>query len=121
MLAIKIYASGTTSADSVASFVVPVSGKLVLVTGAINCAGSTLPVVTFQLASQSTSQWATNDARNILCEATVASDSTAQITSANVAIPLPGVSVKAGDKIYLHRLVTGTVTGSLLNLNLWIV
>jgi len=121
MLAIKVYASGTTSADSVASFVVPVSGKLVLVTGALNVAGSTLPVATFQLASQSTSQWATNDARNIIAETTIAADSTSQIASANIGIPLPGVSVKAGDKLYLHRLITGTVSGSLANLNLWIV
>jgi hypothetical protein len=121
MLAIKVYATGTTSADSVASFVVPVSGKLVLVTGAVNVAGSTLPVVTFQLSSQSTSQWATNDARNILAETTLASDSTSQIASSNIGIPLPGHPVKAGDKIYLHRLVTGTVSSSLANLNLWIV
>lgn len=120
MLAIKVYASGTTTADSVASFVVPVSGKLVLVTGAINVAGGTLPVITFQLATQSTSQWATNDARNVLAEATLASDSTTQIGSANIGIPLPGISLKAGDKVYLHRLITGTVSASLINLNLWI-
>jgi len=120
MLAIKAYATGTNTADSICSFIVPVSGRLVLVTGTINLAGTTLPTVNFQIATQSTSQWATNDARNILCEANLATDSTSQIASANVGIPLPGFSVKAGDKIYVHRLVSGTVSASICNFNIWI-
>lgn len=120
MLAIKAYATGTTSADSVCSFIVPVSGRLVLITGTINLAGTALPTVNFQISVQSTSQWALNDARNILAEANLATDSTSQIANANVGIPLPGYSLKAGDKIYVHRLVSGTVTSTICNFNLWI-
>jgi hypothetical protein len=121
MLAIKIYATGTSSTDSIASFIVPVSGRIVLVTGTINLAGTVLPTVNFQIASQSTSQWALNDTRNIIAEANLSADSTSQIASANIGIPIPGVAVKAGDKIYVHRLVSGTVSSAICNFNLWII
>jgi hypothetical protein len=121
MYAVKVYATGTTTADSVASFIVPLSGKLVLITGAILIAGTVLPTSKLQFASQSTSQWALNDSRNIITECCLAADSTSQIASTNIGLPIPGLSLKAGDKVYLHRQVSGTISSCVCDFNLWFV
>jgi len=120
MIACKMYASGTSSADAVATLNVPVNGKLVLVNGCVRIAGSTTPGCLFQLSQQSTSQFASNDVRGIIAEIGNTSDTT-NLNDVNAVTPTPGIPVEAGQKLYLHRLITGTVTTCLANLNLWIV
>lgn len=120
MIACKMYASGTTSADAIATLNVPVNGKLVLCNAVVRVAGSATPGVLFQVSLQSTSQFASNDVRGILAEIGNTSDTT-NLNDVNAVVPTPGIPVEAGQKIYLHRLVTGTVSTGIINLNLWIV
>lgn len=120
MVSIKLYATGTTTADNVASVICPTTGRLVAVNGVVRVIGSATPDVLFQVSAQSTGQFATNDCRNVIAEFGVGSDAT-YYNSNTVSAVLPGYPVKAGDKLYLHRSVTGTVTGSTANLTCWII
>lgn len=120
MVSVKLYASGTSVADNVANFIAPISGRLVLVSGTVRVTGSSTPCVIWQLSLQSTSQFATNDVRNVLAEIEQSSDGTNYGTSV-VALPIPGLPITAGEKVYLHRSATGTVGNSTANLNVWIV
>ena len=119
MIPCKIYASGTTSADNVANINVPVSGKIALLNGSLRLAGSSAPICLIQVSLQSTGQFATNDVRNVIAEVELTADTTTA-NNVNFSIPIPNWDVKAGDKIYVHRLVAGTVTASVLNLNVWL-
>jgi len=119
MIPCKLYASGTTSADNVANLNVPMDGKISLLNGSLRLAGSSAPIVTVQVSLQSTGQFAVNDCRNIVAEVELTSDTTTA-NNVNFSIPIPSWPVKAGDKIYVHRLVSGTVTSSILNLNVWL-
>lgn len=119
MLSIQLYASGTTTADAVANIIVPTNSRLVAITGELaNTAGAGI-YCRFEVSLQSTSQFTTNDARSVIAQGIVQSDGTAGFT--NVAIPVPGLTFKAGDRIYLHRSLSGANTATAARLTLWFV
>ena len=104
---IKLYATGTATADSVASIIVPQSGKVVALdwSGTHITAAASGGATIFQLSQQSTSQFALNDARGIVGEFVCGSPSAAVVAGADNKYTSisGGIEVKAGDKLYLHR------------------
>jgi hypothetical protein len=121
-LCIKLYAAGIITADNVASAIMPVSAAVIGVNwawrGVTN--GAVGGAQLFQLSSQSTGQFALNDARNILDEFLASADVAVTVDNcgANKFTMLPGIKVAAGDKLYLHSLVLQAFTTSQLNLNI---
>lgn len=120
MVQLKLYASGVSSGDAVASLIVPVSGKIVAVSWSMsgNTNGTNGMSQTYQLSQVSIGQFATNDARNIIDEAVLGSDcvsTTVWCVPVNKYTSLPGIKVSAGDKLYMHRLVSQAGTLALVN------
>jgi len=106
-ISIKLYASGTGTADAVASFIVPLSGAIIQVNWALyaTISGGGGTITFFQLSAQSTAQFALSDVRGIIDEcAIVGSAATGLPAWENKVSILPGVRFNAGDKVYLHRL-----------------
>lgn len=119
MLSIQAYASGTSTADNVASFIVPTNSKLVAITGELANTAAAGVYCRFEVSGQSTSQFTTNDARNIIAPLIVQSDGTAGF--ANVAVPVPGLTYKSGDKVYIHRALSAANTATACRLTFWFV
>lgn len=127
MQTIKLYAAGVTTSDNVASFIVPQSGRIVALGWACYSAATAIGQgITWQVSQQSTGQFATNDARGIIGEL-VGANQFASATSGNIEAwhktePVAGISVKAGDRIYLHRQATvGTAASAVANVTVQIV
>jgi len=106
---IKLYAAGATTSDSVASAIVPIACAAVLISWSFTgiTTGTVGASIMFQLAAQSTGQFATNDARNIVDECSFTSDcvTTGVACGTNKVSQISGFRFAAGDKIYLHRFV----------------
>jgi hypothetical protein len=125
-LAIKMYAAGVATADNVANVIIPMVSKIIGITYNINATKTTSVVsdVLFQLSVQSTSQFAVNDARNILLEVGLASISDISTNTAGGAgvncgqALFPGIPVGPMDRLYLHRLSVTNFTTCLCNLNI---
>lgn len=123
---LKLYASGTATADNVASSIVPYTGRIVLISWALD--GIATGVVgfsqMFQVSMQSTGQFATNDARNIIDECVIGGDGAITAANNNICVNkttmVEGWSVKAGDRIYLHRLAVTVASSLRANVNLGI-
>jgi len=102
----KLYASGTASADNVATTIVPQKLKLVGITWCINsiAAGAVGSSTWFQLSTMSTSSWTNNDVSGIIAEFMAGSDKAVNInTNVNLFQPIPGLDFNAGEVIRLHR------------------
>ena len=121
---LKLYATGVTTADAVASLIVPYSGRIVCINWSwfATTTGAVGGGQTFQLSAQSTGQFATSDVRNVLDELCATSDcvTTGIACGGNKYSMLAGYAVKAGDKIYLHRTIVSQVAfgGCLINVNM---
>ena len=107
-LSVTLYATGTTTADAVASSIVPVSG--VITAASWSWYGSTTGAggggYYCELSGQSTRQSTTSDARNIIDILAATSDcvTTTIACGGNKNSIVPAFRVNAGDKVYLHRL-----------------
>lgn len=116
---IKLYATGVTTADNVASAIVPINGYIVGIswTNVFSTSGTIGGAATAQLSLQSTGQFATNDCRNVLDECSLTSNAVATgvYDGNNKYTSLAGCKINAGDKIYLHRSSTQAFTSALIN------
>lgn len=117
MYPIQIYASGTSSADGIVTQTIPVSGRLIALSGCITLTAGAGIYNWYEVSLQATSQFTTNDARGVIAQFGVLSNGTAGFE--NVGIPLPGIQMPVGSKLYIHRAISGATTAGLIRLNLW--
>lgn len=120
-LCIKLYASGVTSTDNVATTVIPIRANLVGVSWSINTinVGAVGSSTWYQLSTMSTSTWTNNDARGIVSEIMAGNDKAVNINGVqNWFIPIPGITFEPGDILRLHRyaLVAPSTSISICNL-----
>jgi len=123
-LCIKMFATGTTTADNVAAIIIPQNSSLVLISwnwlgynaGAIGSA------VVAQLSQMSSSSWTSNDARGIIDECLCYGDKAINFAACgNKVAPLPGIKFMAGDTIRLHRYSATAPTSLNITANLFLV
>lgn len=121
---IKLYASGITTTDNVASIIIPQTSTLVavswlgwgLLTGAVGCG------MQLQITPMSSSSWTSNDARGIIDEFQTGGDkATGFFYQTQKLSQLPGLKFNAGDKINLHRLVLVAPASCVVSVNLFLV
>ena len=115
---IGFYASGTATADSIATAIIPLSGRIVCVEwvarGTTAAGGGSNE---FQLSLQSTGQFTTNDVRNVLSNFIAASSVASLEQGFNTQTMFPGVQIAAGDRLYIHRLQLVAWTVMAINVN----
>lgn len=120
MQLLQLYATGATTADSVAQLIVPKSGKLV----ALNFAGNVEDAagdgeVVWEVSLSSTQQMGTNDAQNVIATIDGRVNATDTIACINHQLVFPGgISLQAGTRIYLHRVARTAATTATANINL---
>jgi len=111
----KLYASGTASADSIATFTMPKAGRLTGIQWKLygQVTGALSENVRYELSLQSSSQFTAAEASNVISTvelvpfvATAGSQPTANLNFGGFDIP-----IEAGAKIYLHR-ATGSALGA---------
>lgn len=122
---LKLYAANVATADNIASAIIPQTGVITSCSWSFVGAtsGTAGARATYQLSIQSTSQFQSNDARNIIDEFAATSDCVTTTISCgtNKNTPIAGVKVNAGDKIYLHVLVGVAFGAAQCNLAIQIV
>lgn len=112
MRTIVLYASITTTADAVANLLIPKTGRVKQIRWAGSFDGPADNArANLELSTRSTSQFATNDVQNVLAGLDVVQNI---LTSGGGAIPLKfseimDFPVAAGERIYIHASVAGTV------------
>lgn len=106
---LKLYASNAASADAIASVIIPQSSQLVGVAWdlATTVSGAAGGGATWQLSTQSTGQFALNDARGIVDEFSYSSDCITSATNCggNAQRLIQGWKFNSGEKLYLHLSV----------------
>lgn len=123
-LCIKMYASGITSADNVATTIIPINATLVGVAwnAVLINAGAVGSSIWYQLTSMSTSSWANNDARDIVNEFYAGNDKAINFNqSTNFMAILAGIRYNAGDIIRMHRYQNVAPTSAIVSANLYFV
>lgn len=120
--AIKLYLSGTGSSDAALIYTLPKPGRLIAVQYHIRAtiAAAVTEYVTYELSTQSASQFSQNEAQGIIASfGAGATAATANLNVTSIQV-LSGFdfTFDAGSKIYVHRLGPTPFAASLLYLNL---
>jgi len=115
MRTLCLYATVTTTADNVVNLIIPKTGRIKSIRWCISFDGPADNArASLELATRATSQFATNDISNVLAATDLL---TSLLTSGG---GLSGIKnqewvdypVAAGERLYLHAAVTGTVSAA---------
>lgn len=109
----KLYATGSATANGVATITVPTASRLILVQWCVNFDSITdNGVCTLELSAASATEIAVNEAQQCISELRYQSNfvTSGLLNGAvNFTTPIPQVPWSQGQKIYLHAVVSGTV------------
>lgn len=110
----KVYATGSATANGVATVTIPANSRLIGVQWCLDLNSITDNAeLVAELSAASATEIAVNEAQQCLSEVRLfgnfATSGLAQV-GVNTLFPIPAVPFAAGQKIYLHIVITGTVT-----------
>lgn len=103
---VKLYASGITTADAVITYTVPWRANLVgmQIMAQIQVSAAAAESLQWEFSLQSTSQFTTNEAQNVICNIGANSIVAAAHFARSYLNLAPNLSFESGGKIYVHRL-----------------
>lgn len=110
----KVYATGTATGNGVATVTIPANSRLIGIDWSIDINSITDNAeLVAELSAASATEIAVNEAQQCLGEIRIfgnfVTSGLAQY-GVNKSTPVPAVPFAAGQKIYLHVVVTGTLT-----------
>lgn len=108
----KVYGTGSSTANGVATITVPVASRLIFIDWEVNFDSVTdNGICTLELSAASATEIGVNEAQQCLSELKYQSNFvTSGLVNGSVrkGVPIPGVPWSPGQKIYLHAVVSGT-------------
>lgn len=114
MFSRKLYATGSATANGAATITVPTNCRLIGVQWTVNFDSITdNGIATLEISAASATEIAVNEAQQCISELRYQSNfvtSGLVNGSQNVFAPVPGVPWAIGQKIYLHVVISGTIT-----------
>ena len=118
---LSLYSAGTTTADAVASLVVPRSGRVTAISFGVYQlqGGGGGGEFSFELSAQSTSQFAVSEAQGRLGVCKSGTYISGAVSS-NVILQTGGIPVEAGQRIYLHRLSNANISAGNIVVQIYI-
>jgi hypothetical protein len=110
----KLYATGSATANGAATITVPSASRLIAVQWAVVFGSTTnAAFCRLEISAASATEIAVNEAQQCISELDFYGNFVTSGLSnggANLFVPVPGVPWAQGQKIYLHAVISGTVT-----------
>lgn len=114
MFSRKLYATASATGNAAATITVPSACRLIGIQWAVNFDSITdNGVCTLEVSAASATEIATNEAQQCIGELRYQSNfvTSGLVNGAvNLVVPVPGVPWAQGQKIYLHAVISGTIT-----------
>lgn len=119
-LLLKAYSTGVSVADAVNSTIVPQNLKLVAIIGyaQIILTAAVTENINYEISLQSSSQFTTNDALNVVGYVGVAAPGANAGQNVRTIVNFTGMEIPmaSGSRIYIHRTTSVAPASSLINL-----
>lgn len=110
----KVYATGSATANGVATITIPANSRLIGIDWAVDINSITDNAeLVMELSAASATEVGVNEAQQCLGEVRLFSNfvtSGLSQVGVNKMTPIPSVPFAAGQKIYAHVVITGTLT-----------